>query len=72
MVESVWLKKIYLIIIFDFPAGSMFWARTDAILPILSADLEWEDFPLEEGQTDGTLAHCIERMFGVVAVSRNF
>jgi len=57
---------------FDFPAGSMFWARTDAIRPLLSADLKWDDFPSEQGQTDGTLAHCIERMLGVVTVSRNF
>lgn len=57
---------------FDFPAGSMFWARTDAIRPLLSAGLKWDDFPSEQGQTDGTLAHCIERMLGVVAISRNF
>jgi len=57
---------------FDFPAGSMFWARTDAIRPLLDAGLEWHDFPPEQGQTDGTLAHCIERMLGVVPTSRHF
>jgi predicted HAD superfamily hydrolase len=57
---------------FDFPAGSMFWARTDAIRPLLEAGLTWDDFPPEEGQTDGTLAHCIERMLGLVPTSQGF
>lgn len=56
---------------FDFPTGSMFWARVDAISPLLEADLQWHDFPAEEGQTDGTLAHCVERMLGAVPTSRN-
>lgn len=62
------LPKGYL----DFPAGSMFWACTDALRPLLEAGLDWGDFPPEQGQTDGTLAHCIERMLGVVPMSRDF
>lgn len=57
---------------FDFPVGSMFWAKVDALRPLLSAQLNWQDFPAEEGQADGTLAHCIERMLGVVPTSRYF
>ena len=57
---------------FDFPVGSMFWARTEAIRPLLEAGLDWNDFPPEQGQTDATLAHCIERMLGAVPASNGF
>ncbi|MBI9089854.1 MAG: HAD-IA family hydrolase [Desulfobacterium sp.] len=45
----------------DYPAGSMFWARTKALEPLLGLDLDYNDFPEEQGQTDNTLHHAIER-----------
>lgn len=47
----------------ECPSGSMFWCRTEAIAPLLSLNLKFDNFPEEEGQIDGTLAHAIERAF---------
>lgn len=46
----------------DFPAGSFFWARSKALRPILDLQLTIADFPPEAGQTNGTLAHVLERL----------
>lgn len=47
----------------DMPSGSMCWTRSAAIRPLLDLGLTIEDFPEERGQTNGTLAHAIERLF---------
>ncbi len=50
----------------DFPAGSMFWARVDALRPLYDLRLRLDDFPDERGQIDGTVQHAVERLLGVV------
>ncbi len=51
----------------DAPMGSMFWARSDALRPLLDLHLGYADFPEEKGQTDGTLQHTLERFIVLAA-----
>ena len=50
-----------------FAGGTMFWVRSELLEPVLTlfrADkLEFEE---EKGQKDNTLAHAIERFFGII------
>ena len=52
--------------------GTMFWAKTDAIRPLLEQRFKLEDFPEEAGQTDGTIAHTLERMIVPLALKQGF
>ena len=47
----------------NFVAGSMFYAQKDALSPMLKLNLQKDDFEPETGQTDGTMAHGVERAF---------
>lgn len=53
-----------------FPAGSMFWFRPDALKALLS--INKEDFPLEMGLADGTIAHGIERILASTVTAAGF
>lgn len=54
-----------------FPAGSMFWAKTDALLPLFK-NIKATDFQEEDNQRDGTFAHAIERVLVILAQSRGY
>ncbi|MCE9587141.1 MAG: rhamnan synthesis F family protein [Verrucomicrobia bacterium] len=51
---------------FNYPAGSMFWARTAALKPLFDLGLRWEDYPEEPISQDGSILHAIERLFGII------
>lgn len=57
---------------FSYPAGSFFWARTDAVKKLFLLNFEYEDFPEEAGQTDGTLAHALERVIAFASRGAGF
>jgi len=52
---------------YDFAGGTMFWARTKLLEPLLRLFEAGElDFEEEAGQKDHTIAHAIERFFGIL------
>lgn len=55
-----------------FPAGDMFWARTDAVRQVLGYSFREEDIPEELGQTDGTVMHAVERMWSYTAAFNGY
>ncbi len=52
---------------FDFPIGTMFWARPAALAPLFDLALTWNDYPSEPLPIDGTLLHVLERMLPFAA-----
>jgi len=50
----------------NFPVGTMFWARTAALKPLIDLNLQWEDYPEEPIPIDGSMLHAMERIFGIL------
>ena len=56
-----------------FPAGTMFWTRSEIVAPMVKLLEEDKlDFAPEAGQVDNTIAHAIERFFGIIAQDKGY
>ncbi len=57
---------------FDFPVGTMFWARPDALQPLFELDLDLSEIPVEPLALDGTTLHALERLIPMVVAKAGF
>lgn len=56
----------------EFPAGSMFWAKTAALKPLIDKPFLVDEFEEELGQTDNTIMHALERSLSHIALSQGY
>ena len=52
---------------FEFPIGTMFWARVDALRPLFELKISRDEYPEEPIPGDGTIMHALERLLPFVA-----
>jgi FMN phosphatase YigB (HAD superfamily) len=57
---------------FAYPVGGMFWARTDALKPILERTWSYDDFPQEPLPADGSFLHVLERIIPKIANKQGY
>ena len=55
-----------------FASGSMYWSRGFILQGLRALDLAAADFEKEHGQVDGTTAHAIERIIGIVTTEAGY
>lgn len=54
------------------PLGTVFWYRTAAMKKLFQRDWNYEDFPPEPNEIDGTLLHAIERIYPYVVQDEGY
>jgi glycosyltransferase involved in cell wall biosynthesis len=57
---------------FNFPVGTMFWARPEALRSIFQPKFGYSDFPIEPVPGDGTTLHAIERLFPLIVKNNGY
>lgn len=72
LLDSMGYKDLVLPTYFNFPIGTMFWARTKILEPLIELDLGWGNYPPEPLPIDGTILHAIERIFPFINSAQGF
>ncbi len=57
---------------FNFPVGTMFWARPEAIKPIFELQYSWDVYPEEPLPYDGSILHAMERLIPIIVSNQGF
>lgn len=57
---------------FDFPIGTMFWARPEALRPLFEMPLDPSEIPAEPLPIDGTMLHALERLIPFAVAKTGF
>ena len=57
---------------FNFPVGTMFWAKSGALTSLYELKIGWKDLPREPLEYDGTILHAIERLITIVAQKNGY
>ncbi len=76
-IALAWAKKLGIHTLFDAhtplaPYGSMYWFRADALKKLAVYDWRIQDFDVEVGKVDGTLAHALERLIVYAAMEAGY
>ncbi len=69
--ERIGVERIDQLMYYYF-GGTMFWFRSEALMPILDIHITQTDFGNETGAYDGTIAHALERFLPVAAYAAGF
>ena len=56
----------------EFPSGSIYWIRGFVLQALRSLMIDRPDFEAEAGQVDGTTAHALERLIGILSIEAGF
>jgi len=56
----------------NFPVGTMFWCRPDALKPLIDLNLAWSDYPEEPVPYDGSALHAVERLLPLVTKNQGY
>ncbi|WP_160160802.1 glycosyltransferase [Legionella sainthelensi] len=57
---------------FNFPVGTMFWARAEAIKPLFELQYSWDMYPEEPLPYDGSVLHAMERLIPIIVSNQGF